>query len=225
MKVPHSLQIKHKVLELGKLGKTYTEIREVYSIPKSTLSYWFKNADVVRDRTKQLEHLKRAREKGVETIRRNKQNRLAEAVRRAETNMESFSFENTSTVKALLAMLYWAEGTKGDYGALTFANTDPALARFYLDLLRAAYPIDESRLRVRIHLHHYHKRREARKFWSELLKVPESQFGKIYVKKRSTSKKFRRNFQGICFIVYGDSSIRRELLAYGTLLAETFEPS
>jgi len=225
MEVRRSIEIKNAVLRMGMNGKTYAEIRAIYPIPKSTLSYWFKNHDQPRDRTRQLELLKKARLRGVAVIRENKIKRLAEAKSRAAVRAAAFDFGDTSSIKAILAMLYWAEGSKNDNGALTFANTDPVLSQFYLTLLRAVFPLDESRLRIRLHLHHYHKKRATRAFWSELLQVPESQFGKIYVKKRSTRKRFRRNFQGICFIVYGDSSIRRELLALGVLLAQKFEPS
>jgi len=120
-------------------------------------------------------------------------------------------------------MLYWAEGTKTDPGSLIFVNTDPVLASFYLRLLRSTIPIDESKLRVRLHLHYYHSHPNARRYWSELLAIPESQFGKIYVKKRSKRKKFRRNFQGICSIVYADTQLLREILALGRILAENMK--
>lgn len=117
-------------------------------------------------------------------------------------------------------MLYWAEGTKAGNGSAVFTNTDPILARFYLRLLRTSFVLDERKLRVRLHLHHYHDHSAALAFWSEQLGIPQSQFGRIYVKKRSTSKKFRQNFQGICFIVYHDVQVRRELMALGRLLAD-----
>ena len=119
-------------------------------------------------------------------------------------------------------MLYWAEGTKSDRTGLKFVNTDPVLAKFYISLLRSAYVVDESRIRVRIHLHYYHRHKAAVTYWSNLLGVPRSQFGKIYVKKRSVLKRFRKNFQGICFINYFDGSIRRELLSLGLQIAQKY---
>ncbi len=216
-------ELREQIVTLGKMGKTYSEIQKQFPIPKSTLSLWFKNAGKKPDRTRQLEHLKRARIIAFESIQRNKLQRVEEAVSSARTVVAELEMRNNGLAKALLAMLYWAEGTKSERsGGPTFTNTDPILALFYLKLLRKAYPIDEDRLRIRIHIHHYHNPRESLRFWSELLGIPESQFGKIYVKKRSTRKKFRRNFQGICFIKYFDTSIRRELLALGRLIAEQY---
>ncbi|KKW38989.1 MAG: hypothetical protein UY89_C0035G0014 [Parcubacteria group bacterium GW2011_GWA1_54_9] len=119
-------------------------------------------------------------------------------------------------------MLYWAEGAKSDMTGLRFVNTDPVLAKLYISLLRSTYALDERRIRIRLHLHYYHKHREAITFWSKLLKVPNSQFGKIYVKKRSVQRRFRKNFQGICFINYFDGAIRRELLSLGQQVAQKY---
>ncbi|MBU6323475.1 hypothetical protein KGQ55_02190 [Patescibacteria group bacterium] len=218
----YPVEVRREVLRLGKEGKTYAEIRNYFPIPKSTLSVWFKKAGKKPDRTRQLEHLKRARAAALITIRERKAGRLAEASRLAKNEVESIAplLARRSVLKALIAMLYWAEGSKGDRTGLIFVNTDPELLSLYVRMLRAAYLLDESKFRVRLHLHHYHKHRDAKTFWSRLLKIPESQFGKIYVKKRSARKKFRKNFQGICIVVYHDSGIRRELLAFGRLLAE-----
>ncbi|MFA6519361.1 MAG: hypothetical protein WCT41_00855 [Candidatus Paceibacterota bacterium] len=146
---------------------------------------------------------------------------IAEAQQTGMKEAGRFPLSNILILKALLAMLYWAEGAKHEkvYG-LVFVNTDSKLLSLYISLLRRIYPLDESRFRVRLHLHYYHKHREAIAFWSDLLQIPASQFGKIYVKKRSKSKRFRKNFQGICFVKYPANPAREELLALGRILSE-----
>ncbi len=218
----YSNETRREVLRMGKSGRTYTEIREKFLIPKSTLSVWFKNAGKKPDRTRQLEHLKRVRPIAFATIHRNKERRMALATGIAKKELGQLSLKNKSVQKAFLAMLYWAEGTKSDKAGLRFVNTDPVLAKLYISLLRSAYSLDESRIRIRIHLHYYHRHHKAIAFWSKLLDVPSSQFGKIYVKKRSVLKRFRKNFQGICFINYFDSAVRRELLSLGQQIAQKY---
>lgn len=219
----YSKETKRKVLRMGESGKTYTEIREKFPIPKSTLSVWFKNAGKKPDRTRQLEHLKRVRPIALAVIHRHKEERLEQAAENAGKELKRLSLKNKGTQKALLAMLYWAEGGKSERASgLRFVNTDPVLAKLYISLLRLAFPLDESRIRIRIHLHYYHLHRDAITFWSKLLGVPSSQFGKIYVKKRSIQKRFRKNFQGICFINYFDGAVRRELLSLGQQIAQKY---
>lgn len=145
---------------------------------------------------------------------------MEEAYSSAATCAREISLSNHFVQKGLLAMLYWAEGTKSDRGALIFVNTDPLLLKLYISLLRSAFEINESGVRVRLHLHNYHDQATSISYWATLLEVPKSQFGKIYVKKRSTQRKFRENFQGICTVVYHSSAVRRELMALGKILAE-----
>ena len=219
----YSKEVRREVLRMGKLGKTYPEIRERFFIPKSTLSVWFKNAGKKPDRRRQLEHLKRVRPMALATIHRNKEKRVALAAKIAKRELSMLPLKNRSVQKALLAMLYWAEGAKSEMtGGLKFVNTDPVLAKLYISLLRSAYSLNESRIRIRLHLHYYHQHREAIAFWSKLLEVPGSQFGKIYVKKRSVQRRFRKNFQGICFINYFDGAVRRELLSLGEQIARRY---
>ena len=223
----HDESLKKRVLAMGAAGKTYAEIQKRYPIPKSTLSFWFSagGAQKTRDRKEHLATLRRARAAAEKTIRKKREERIAASAERAAQCAKRIRLRDTNATKSLLAMLYWAEGTKSDRASLVFANTDPQLLSFYLGMLRSSFSLDESRLRIRLHLHQYHDQTRALRFWSGLLGVPQSQFGKIYVKKRSVRKKFRENFQGTCFVIYHDTAVRRELMALGKMLAEQFEKS
>lgn len=214
----YSKNFKEQVLSLGASGKTYAEIQQEFPIPKSTLSVWFSKAGRIPDRTRQLEHLRRARLISNQVVRRNKEIRFEDAKIKARKDASALPLEMKSVGRSLLAMLYWAEGGKQD-GNLKFTNTDPVLSLLFLSLLRRCYEVQESRIRIALHVHHYHDHNDVRRFWSQKLNVPESQFWKIYVKKRSEDKEYRRNFKGICHIHYASSAIQRELLALGVEIA------
>ena len=94
----------------------------------------------------------------------------------------------------------------------------------FITLFRNCYHIKEKKLRVRLHLHHYHDIKRTQKFWSELLNIPIKQFGKIYIKKRSKTKKFRENFAGICFIRYHNENLRFEILEKAYSVADKLVP-
>ncbi|MCC7500837.1 hypothetical protein IT396_03520 [Candidatus Nomurabacteria bacterium] len=213
--VRHDSSVKSKVMRLRRAGKTYAEIQKRFPIPKSTLSVWL-NKKFPRTRTVQLEHLKRARILAAASITKARLAREAIIDSKSALTAIDLPLHNIALRKALLAMLYWAEGSKHKgVGGLIFVNTDPKLAELYISLLRSSFTVEETRFRIRLHLHYYHKSKEAIDFWSKLLDVPKAQFGKIYWKERSKTKKFRQNFMGICFIYYPSGDIRKEILSLG----------
>src|SRR3989344_3580582 len=210
----HSEEIKKKVTKARKQGKTYRELVQMFGIAKSTLSYWFGDKlGHPYDREGQLKHLGKIRPLAILAKRNIKAEQQAKLMEKDRKDIQKYPTKNIGLQKLFLAGLYWAEGAKHKkVGGLKFVNTDPKLSLLYLSLLRKCYSIDEARLRVRLHLHYYHKIKNTRLFWSQLLNVPLDQFGKIYIKKRSKTKKFRQNFMGICFISYFDGNVRKELL-------------
>ena len=218
--------LKRRVEKLRAAGKTYTEIQKEFPVPKSTLSVWLgQKYQGVFDRKAQLEHLKHIRLLSAQTLRKQKTQRDTLSETRGRNAAQSLPLRDIGFRKSLLAMLYWAEGSKHKKaGGLTFTNTDPRLALLYVALLRSCFTIDEKRLRIRLHVHYYHNKKGAVRFWSELLRVPPSQFGKLHVKKRSANRKFRRNFMGICFISYSDTSMLKETLAFGHAIQTLISP-
>jgi len=137
---------------------------------------------------------------------------MDKAASEVRLEMQRLPAERTDVSLSLLAMLYWAEGSKDPRSGLIFVNTDPELMLLFITLLRKCFAIDEKRIHIRLHLHYYHRPKEVIEYWSKLLSVPIEQFGKLYLKRRSETKKFRQNFMGICFIQYGDTLIKNKLL-------------
>lgn len=206
-------------LDLIASGETYAQIKNQYGIPKSTLSVWFKNSGKKPDRTRQLAHLRIARIAATTIIQQRKKSRIEIAERNAKHLSIRLPFQKEAVGKALLAMLYWAEGGKQDNN-MKFTNTDPGLVSLFVSLLREHYQIDEGRFRIALLVHYYHDQNETRDFWSKKLKIPVSQFWKIYLKPRGAKKKeYRRNFYGICNLHYSSSAIQRELIALGKEIA------
>lgn len=217
----YDIHVKEKVALLRTQGKSYAEIRKEFPIPKSTLSVWLgEKCAGIFDRKAQLTHLKRVRPLALRAIQKRVLTENAHFSKIGKEIAAKISAD-TNFYKAMLAMLYWAEGAKHrQVSGLKFVNTDPKLALLYLSLLRKSYEIDEARLRIRLHLHSYHHQEKSIDFWSQLLQVPRSQFGKLYIKPRSKTRKFRENFMGICFISYGENKIRKEILSLAYALAD-----
>lgn len=202
-------------------GSTYSEISKQMGLAKSTLHYWL--SEVSRPES----YVKKTREEWMTIVQpmgalANKKKRadsLVELQKAIDDELEAVNFDLTSK-KAMLAMLYWAEGAKGEHSSLVFANTDPRLMRLFVMLLRQCHKLDESKFRVRIFLHHYHKEDEVKDYWSKLLSIGKDQFQKTYWKKRGTNKTYRRNSWGICFLIYHNVALKDELLKYGVKIGE-----
>ena len=198
-------------------GLTYAEIRDELHVPKSTLSLWLgEKYPGIFDRRA---HLEKARRLSAARLHKDKEARDRSSAERGRNVVRTLAMDDVGFKKSLLAMLYWAEGGKTG-SALKFVNTDPRLATLYITLLRTCFPIREDKLRIRLHLHYYHNKKKSVRYWSRLLRVPITQFGKLYIKKRSTTKKFRQNFMGICFITYCDTNLLNEVLALAYVIHE-----
>ena len=218
----YSKETKKDIERLRASGKTYGQLTALFGVPKSTLSTWLgKKYPGVFDKAARLAHLEKIRilsQQRLREIRLQQEKVLHDKIAK---EFKTYPLDNMGYYKSILASLYWAEGSKhAKVSGLKFANTDPKMMLLYIRLMRKCYKIDEARLKLKIHVHYYHKHREIKKFWSELLTIPENQFWKIYEKRRSQTKRFRKNFMGICFLYYSDSNIRRELLEISLNLSE-----
>ncbi|KKU59138.1 MAG: hypothetical protein UX81_C0012G0003 [Parcubacteria group bacterium GW2011_GWA2_47_12] len=204
-------------------GKTYSEIRKRFGIPKSTLSVWFgKKYAGIFTREKQLEHLTKVRKLAIDAIKKRVECDKKTIQDKVVAEIKGFPLYDVGLQKSIVAALYWAEGSKnGHY--LKFANTDPNLHTLFITLLRKCYKPNEFGFRAHVYVHYYHSIQECEKFWSDLLKIPRSQFWKTYVKKRSVTKRFRRNFMGICFLYHQDSKLRKEIMELAHQLYENYK--
>ena len=92
------------------------------------------------------------------------------------------------------------------------ANTQPAIVDFFLRWLRHFYDVDESRLRVRLYLHEGLDLPAATMFWSQLLDVPEAQFGKPYRAVADPSRRAAKHSNGCATVRYSSASALRSVL-------------
>lgn len=212
---------KKKAIELRKQGKSLLEISRILHTAKSTSSLWLsseKNRGLYGTMTKQ-EWMRFIQKKSVIALHKRtilrQQNR--EEIAKHQISNLRISLEMQ---RSILATLYWTEGSKGA-GVLDFANTDPRLCLIFITLLRICYKLDESKFRIRLHLHQYHDEQELKKYWSKLLEIPISQFNNIVWKKEPNSgKRYRQNYHGICFVKYNSVDLQRKIMAYAYFLGK-----
>ena len=94
----------------------------------------------------------------------------------------ALSNASINQAKIYLALMYWCEGTKTADNMLKFANSDPALIKFFMDMLKKGFKIDLQKTKALIHLHDYHNESRQISFWAKIIGIPKSQFHKSYIK-------------------------------------------
>ena len=90
-------------------------------------------------------------------------------------------------------MLYWAEGSKGR-NQLQFCNSDPVMARFFVDFLKAHFGLRGDQIRITCHLYadHLEKQAEIERYWLDALGLPPQSLRKSVVNVYSKYSKRKR---------------------------------
>ena len=110
-------------------------------------------------------------------------------------------------------MLYLAEGAKGR-ATVDFANSDPYTIKIFLEFLRKICGISEQRLRVYIYAYSYHNIDEIKQYWSNVAKIPQSQFTKPYIRKGNPNLSGRKMTYGLIHIRYNDKRLLQQILKW-----------
>jgi transposase-like protein len=183
------IHLKPEIISLRKLGKSYSEIRKIYSIPKSTLSDWLK--EIKMDPKIKTELETRTYEKLKEEAKKKMEKALK--VRQTTENQSKMEIKEITNkeLKLIGTALFWAEGSKRERQHLRFANSDPELIKVFLKFCRKVCKIPEEKIKARIHLYPGMDVQKAMKFWSEVTGIPPENFYKPQVQVSRASKRKR----------------------------------
>lgn len=108
--------------------------------------------------------------------------------------------------------LYAGEGSKTDGRGVQFANSDPAMIRFFCRWLREVFEIDEMRLRAHVYLHEGLDLDAAEEFWSALTEIPRSQFTKPYCAVPDATIRHNKHEHGCAYVTYCSSDVHRSIM-------------
>jgi len=175
-----------KAIILRKKEMSYNQIRKILKVSKSTLSIWLRNYPLSEQRIRQLRDWSEQRiEKCRETKRRKKERRLKETY---ETQKKFILPLEKRELFMLGLGLYWGEGAKFKMDRLSISNTDPALINVFIYWLTKSLGIPRKKIRVLLHLYKDMDIKKEMHFWSDILKIPLSQFNAPYIKKTSSER-------------------------------------
>ena len=107
-------------------------------------------------------------------------------------------------------MLYWAEGSK-ERNVVKFANSDPAMVRFFVRFLRECFDVSpkEFRLRLNVYTNNGLTLRQIEKHWLESLGLPRTCLRGHSLNVYPTSSSGKRGKKlpyGVCFLTVAKST-------------------
>lgn len=190
-------------------------IESKLKVPRSTLSGWFKNLEL-SEKQKNILHtnwmngLIKARKKAVKWHKRQKNERLQTAESEARNTAEQLNYENSS-IELALSMLYLGEGFKNK-SETGIGNSDPMILLFFITVLKKIFNVETEKITCHLHLRADQDPDELKKYWSDKLKIPEKNFGKASIDKRTIGKKTYDSYKGVCVVRCGNIAIQRKLI-------------
>lgn len=209
----------NKAIRLRHSGHSFREIAESLNISKSTASLWLRDLKIDAEAKSRIISLgNEGRLRSVITSKKKRQARQQSVASKTINFKRDLVEYSIDQCKLLLAMLYWGEGAK-TLNRLDFINSDAALIKTYLFLLRKCFKINEQKLTATIHIHEYHDKVKVIDFWSGVTKINKSQFH-IY-KKPNTAKRKKADYQGCLSLRYSDVNMFDEVM----LIIERFQKS
>ena len=112
-------------------------------------------------------------------------------------------------------MLYWAEGSK-ERNQLQFTNSDPAMARFFVDFLKTHIDLRGEQIRITCNLFadHLERRSEIERHWLNVLGLPQISLRKSIVNvysKYSKRKRVGNLPYGTCHVVVSKTSVTQTI--------------
>ena len=210
-----------KALEFRKSGYSYSQIKSILNVSKSTLSRWLDNYPLPEERIRELRDWSSRRiERCRETKRLKREKRLKEFY--DEQNKLILPLNDRELFLCGL-FLYWGEGSKRAAGRLIISNTDPSIIKFFIKWL-GMLDINKEKIHVHLHLYKDMNINEKIKYWSNILDIPKSQFTKPYIKNTfQYNINHKGSFgQGTCNITVNDARISERILMGIKAISDNF---
>lgn len=203
---------KQKVIELRKLGLTISEIKKFIPVSKSTISLWIDGIVIPKSAQKRIrDKITFGQYRSREVLKQKSLSKKAEIERFSVGVLREIELSKNLAI-LICSCLYEGEGGKGKGQSFTFTNSDPKMVKTFLSLLRIAFKMDESKFRVCMHLHKYHKEEKQKDFWSKVTGISKDKFIKTFWKNTNSLYK-KDNYQGCLSIRYYDISIKNKLMS------------
>jgi hypothetical protein len=202
---------RRKVIELRKSGKSYSEIRKIVNVSKSSLSLWLKDVILTDE---QVYGLKMKKVRAVERYKKSMSIR-SEKRRNKCYKKQKRKWLPLSNREEFLAglFLYWGEGNKASTSSINVSNTDPQVIKFGYYWMKSCLKIPEDKIFIMLHLYTDMDIEKETNYWSREIGMKRSQFKRPYIKNSLRSDIDQKGFgHGTCGLWAFKTEIKQEIL-------------
>lgn len=206
--------------ELRSKGESIGNIAKLVNSSKGSVSVWCNDIFISKiQRDKLTLRSKEGRNKGRLIANENKKiERLDRLEKHKTIGKNKIGLMSERELFLIGAALYWAEGGKTQR-ITTFINSDPKMVLILIKWLKDCLNVSIDRLICRIEINEIHRDRLSiiEKYWSNLTKIPISQFTKPSLKHSKISKIYSNNdnyFGSLQIKVKKGTNLNYEILGY-----------
>lgn len=208
--------LRAEAMKLRTSGMSIGAIEQMLSIPRSTLSGWFRTIILTSNQKEELdrrwkEGLGKARKEAVLWHNAQKEYRIKTANEAGRKMLENLDMESVHTLELALAFLYLGEGAKKS-SATALGSSDPLIARFFVESIRRLYGVPIEKFRCFLHLRADQDPEVLKEYWAAQLQLPVTNFGKTSIDARTAGRPTYSHYMGVCSISCGQVEIQRRLL-------------
>jgi hypothetical protein len=201
-----------KALVLRKQGKSYSQIKKILGLSKSTLSCWLRNYPLSKQRIRELRDWNEQR---IERCRETKQKKKEIRLNTFYQQQKKIIFPINQREFYLAGLfLYWGEGAKTKTTILSLSNTDPSIIKFFIRWLIKILEVPKEEIKIHLHLYRDMDIKREIEFWRKNLNISVGQFTKPYIKKSSyKSINHKGTFgHGTCNASFGNARLTEKIL-------------
>lgn len=203
---------KQKAIKLRLEGKSYSEIKSLMGISKSTLSGWLAPYPLSETKIRELRDWNSRRIENFRiTFRNKREKRLKEVYEKVKNRIKNIHGRELF-ISGLF--LYWGEGSKTNKNSVALTNTNPAMLKFFIKWLVTCFNVDKKKMKVGLHLYSDMDIDNSKKYWSNELRLSLGQFRKPYIKKTLSSDiTYKNGFgKGTCSVMLDCQDIAEPVL-------------
>ena len=207
------IETKEKAINFRKKGMSYSQIKELTGVSKSTLSLWLQKYPLSKERISELRDNNPIRiEKFRNTMSLKKNVKLNSALKTAKEKLGKFS-ERDLLIAGIF--LYFGEGSKTTKNTTALTNTNPVILKYFIKWLEL-HNVDRKKIKIKLHLYKDMDSIKIIKFWCNELKISQNQIRGPYIKNSKQSDiTYKNSFgYGTCTIIFENSELCNLTMAY-----------